>query len=72
MQNYNFTPENIDDINGQKSEFFSLVLEQTEDLVNLGLLSNNDFEIKSISPVKLIENISKSDLIKMNLKTINT
>ena len=44
MQNYNFTPENIDDINGQKSEFFSLVLEQTEDLVNLGLLSNNDFE----------------------------
>ena len=44
MQNYNFTPENIDDINGQKSEFFSLVLEQTEDLVNLGILSHNDFE----------------------------
>ena len=44
MQNYNFTPENIDDINGQKSEFFLLVLEQTADLVNLGLLSNNDFE----------------------------
>lgn len=44
MQNYNFTPENIDDINGQKTEFFSLVLEQTEDLVNLGILSHNDFE----------------------------
>ena len=85
MQNYNFTPENIDDINGQKSEFFSLVLEQTEDLVNLGLLSNNDFETaEKLFWTKFIQNheeirsdikltrhfiIKKKDKLMKELKT---
>jgi len=85
MQNYNFTPENIDDINGQKSEFFSLVLEQTADLVNLGLLSNNDFETaEKLFWTKFIQNheeirsdirltrhfiIKKKDKLMKELKT---
>ena len=85
MQNYNFTPENIDDINGQKSEFFSLVLEQTEDLVNLGLLSNKDIETaEKLFWTKFIQNheeirsdikltryfiIKKKDKLMKELKT---
>lgn len=35
MENYNFTPENIDDINSQKITFFNLLQEQSKDLIIL-------------------------------------
>ncbi len=37
MKEYNFSPENIDDINTQKSNFFSELTEQLANLVDLGV-----------------------------------
>lgn len=39
MKEYNFSPENIDDINTQKSNFFSELTEQLANLVDLGVYS---------------------------------
>ena len=49
MENYNFTPENIDDINLQKTTFFELLLKQSEHLINLEVLD-----------IKLLSNLEKS------------
>ena len=45
IKNYNFTAENIDIINRQKSDFFSLISEQNESLIDLEVLSYKDFDI---------------------------
>jgi hypothetical protein len=38
MENYNFEPEDLDNINDQKSDFFAIVAEQVKNLVELGVL----------------------------------
>ena len=45
MKQYNFTPENIDEINTQKSEFFSLVSGQIANLVDLEVLKYSDLDL---------------------------
>ena len=44
MKNYNFTAENIDEINRQKSEFFSLISEQSSNLIDLQVLSYSELD----------------------------
>jgi len=57
MQNYNLTPDNIDDINTRKCDFFSLLLEQSESYINLDILSESDINTsEKIFWKKFIEN----------------
>jgi hypothetical protein len=44
IQNYNFTAENIDIINIQKSNFFSLISEQSVNLIDLEVLNYKDID----------------------------
>ena len=85
MKNYNFTPENIDDINIQKSDFFALISEQSANLVDLQVLSYKDFDTaEKLFWTKFIQNheeiradirltrhfiIKKKDKLMKELKT---
>ena len=44
MENYNFTPENIDDVNIQKTAFYEIFLEECSNLLDLGVLVKDNID----------------------------
>jgi hypothetical protein len=45
MENYNFEPEDIDNINDKKSDFFAFAAENIKNLVDLGLIEYESLDI---------------------------
>lgn len=65
MNNYNFTPEHIDDVNTQKSIFCAKAVEQSSNLIDLKIFKPDVFSTADKEFWKIfIKIIWKSDQMK--------